>query len=54
MRMRPTLSGSTALKHFEHSNAVETRNGIMFDFYLGLPHATLGFTGFTKCVPTWT
>ena len=36
--MSPALNGSTALQRFEHSNAVEIRNGIMFDFYPGLPH----------------
>ena len=36
--MSPTLNGSTALQRFEHGNAVKVRNGIMFDFYLGLPH----------------
>ena len=36
--MSPTLNGSTALQCFERGNAVEIRNGIMFDFYPGLPH----------------
>ena len=36
--MSPTLNGSTALQRFERGNAVEIHNGIMFDFYLGLPH----------------
>ena len=36
--MSPTLNGSTVLQRFERGNAVEIRNGIMFDFYLGLPH----------------
>ena len=26
------------LERFEHSTAIEIRNGIMFDFYPGLPH----------------
>ena len=34
--MSPTLNGSFALQHLKHSNAVESRNGIMFDFPLGL------------------
>ena len=29
---------STALQRFERSNTVDICNGIMFDFYLGLPH----------------
>ena len=41
MRMSPALNGSSALEHFEHSNASEIRNGIMFDFYPGLPHLTI-------------
>ena len=36
--MSPALNGSSALQRFEHSNAIEIRNGIMFDFYPGLPH----------------
>ena len=34
----PSLNGSSALEHFKRSNAIEIRNGIMFDFYPGLPH----------------
>ena len=34
-RMSPALNGSSALEHFKHS---EIRNGIMYDFYPGLPH----------------
>ena len=36
--MSPALNGSSALQRFERSNAIEIRNGIMFDFYPGLPH----------------
>ena len=36
--MGPTSNGSSALQHFVHGNALEIRNGIMFDFYPGLPH----------------
>ena len=36
--MSPALNGSTAIQHFERGNVVEIRNGIMFDFYPGLPH----------------
>ena len=35
--MSPALNGSSALQHFQHGRAVEIRNGIMFNFYLGLP-----------------
>ena len=35
--MSPALNESSTLEHFEHSNASEIRNGIMFDFYPGLP-----------------
>ena len=35
--MSPALNGSTALQCFECGNAVEMRNTIMLDFYLGLP-----------------
>ena len=36
--MSPALNGNSALLRFERSNTVEIRNGIMFDFYPGLPH----------------
>ena len=36
--MSLALNGSFALEHFEHGNAIEIRNGIMFIFYPGLPH----------------
>ena len=38
--MSPALNGSSALQCFERSNVVKIRNGIMFDFYPGLPHIT--------------
>ena len=36
--MSLALNESTALQRFDRNNTVEIRNGIMFDFYLGLPH----------------
>ena len=36
--MSPALNGSSTLQRFEHGNAVEKCNRIMFDFYPGLPH----------------
>ena len=36
--MSPALNESSTLECFERSNASEIRNGIMFDFYPGLPH----------------
>ena len=35
--MNPTLNEGSVLQHFEHGNAIEIRNEIMFDFYPGLP-----------------
>ena len=35
--MSPALNGSSAVRHFERSNAIEIRDGITFDFYTGLP-----------------
>ena len=32
------LNRSSALECFERGNAIEIHNGIMFDFYPGLPH----------------
>ena len=37
-RMSPTLSGSSALQHVKLGDALKIRNGIIFDFYSGLPH----------------
>ena len=43
--MSPALDGSSALQRFECGNAVEIRNGIMFDFYPGtVTYTILPFT----------
>ena len=34
----PAVNGSSTLERFERSNAIEIRNGIIFNFYPGLPH----------------
>ena len=39
--MSPALNRSIALLCFERANVVEIRNGIMFDFYPGLPQIAL-------------
>ena len=36
--MSPALNRSSTLERFERSNASEIHNGIMFNFYPGLPH----------------
>ena len=36
--MSAALHGSSAIRRFEPSNAIEIRDGITFDFYTGLPH----------------
>ena len=38
VRMSSALNGSSVLERFERGNGIEIRNGIMFDFYPGLPH----------------
>ena len=38
VRMSPALNGSSTIRRFKHSNAIEIREGIIFDFYTGLPH----------------
>ena len=43
--MNPALNGSSTQQRFERSNAIEIRNGIMFDFYPGLPHMLIKFWG---------
>ena len=45
--MSPALNGNSMLEHFERSNVSEIRNGIMFDFYPGLPHMVVGLFGLT-------
>ena len=35
--MSPALNGSSAIWHFEGSDAIEIRDRITFDFYTGLP-----------------
>ena len=39
--MSPALNASFALQCFKCSNAIELHNGIMFDFYPGLPHVEI-------------
>ena len=36
--MSPALNGSSAIRRFERSDAIEIHDGITFDFYTGLPH----------------
>ena len=35
--MSPALNGSSAIRPFKHSNAIEFRDGITFNFYTGTP-----------------
>ena len=42
VRMSYALNRSSALERFEHGNAIEIRNRLMFDFYPGLPHIGAG------------
>ena len=56
--MSPALNGNTALQHFERGNVVKIRNGIVFYFYLGLPHTCVSvcllldpqYLAFSKCL----
>ena len=36
--MSPALNGSSAIRRFKHSEAIEIRDGITFDLYTGLLH----------------
>ena len=47
-RMSLALNGSFVLEHFKCGNAIEIRNGIMFDFYLGLPHVIFSISFFVS------
>ena len=46
-RMNAALHGSSAIRRFERSDAIEIRDGITFDFYTGLPqvHTPLSDNG---------
>ena len=39
--MSSALNQSSALQHFEHGNAIEIHNRIMFNFYPGMPQIDL-------------
>ena len=41
--MSSTLNGSSALEHFEHSNAIKIHKRNIFNFYPGLPHILEAF-----------
>ena len=36
--LSPTLNRSSVIQRFIHSDAIEIHNGIIFDFYMRLPH----------------
>ena len=51
VRMSTTLNRCFALQRFvfAHDNVVEIHNGIMSDFYLGLPHTSTRKNSITSC-----
>ena len=53
--MSTALNGSSTLEHFERSNTSEIRNGIMFNFYPGLPYIFYSVThnGGNQYLSTW-
>ena len=51
--MGPTINGRTALQCFKLGNAVEIRNGIMFDFYPGLPHMYFTVKSYDEELHLW-
>ena len=42
--MSPALNRSSVIRHLKGSNAIEIRDRITFDFYMGLPHMLLKVT----------
>ena len=42
-RMSPALNKSSVIKCFEHDNEIEICNGIIFNFYLGLPRMCMQY-----------
>ena len=52
--MSPTLNRSSTIQQFEYSDGIEICNGIIFDFYTGLPRIIyMVFTGVgtMECAP---
>ena len=45
VRLSSARNGSSEISRFKHTDAIETRDGIMFIFYLGLPHMPSTVTG---------
>ena len=43
VRMSPALNGSSVLERFKRGNAIKIHDGIMFDFYPGLPLVSVCF-----------
>ena len=39
--MSLALNGSSAIQHFEGNDAIQIRDGITFDFYMGPPHVLI-------------
>ena len=50
--MSPALNGSSVLRRFERSNAIEICDGITFDFYMGLPHLSRTLIISHKALPS--
>ena len=44
--MSPTLNGNSVIWRFEGSDAIETCNGITFNFYTGLPHIVVSYPNY--------
>ena len=40
--MSPALNRSSAIRRYEHSDTIEIRDRITFDFYTGMPHIACG------------
>ena len=49
--MSPTLNGSSTIRRFEGSDAIEIRDGTTFDFYTGLPQLVILITALAPWVP---
>ena len=43
--MSLALNGSSVIRHFKHSNAIEIRDGITFDLYNGIVTCVVHFYG---------
>ena len=54
VRLGPAINGSSEIQRFECSDVIKVCNGIIFDFYTGLPHVCVCvYVCVCVCVCVW-